>query len=66
MHCGVDFGVASWGVVGFVNGNCHSPVRNSQFPCRSVVLFLLMVTVWALNIAVHPALHSFPMEMREL
>jgi hypothetical protein len=29
-------------------------------------LFLLMVTVWALNIAVHPALHSFPMEMSEL
>ena len=30
------------------------------------MLFLCMVTVWVSNVAMHPALHSFPMDMSEL
>jgi hypothetical protein len=49
-----------------VNENRHRPVHRSRVPCSRVLFPLWMRTLCSSKVVVHPASHSFPMEMREL
>lgn len=57
--------LACSGVVGTGRCSCHKPVV-VQVPASTVVLLCATVTVDLVKIAWHPALHSWPMEIREL
>lgn len=49
-----------------LSSTCHSRVAGLRWPVKTVVPSKLIAAVSAVSVAVHPASHSWPMEMREL
>jgi hypothetical protein len=48
-----------------LSSTCHSRVAGLRWPVKTVVPSKLIAAVSAVSIAVHPASHSWPVEMRE-
>jgi|GWRWMinimDraft_5_1066013.scaffolds.fasta_scaffold10479_2 hypothetical protein len=48
-----------------LSSTCHSRVAGLRWPVKTVVPSKRIAAVSAVSIAVHPASHSWPMEMRE-
>jgi hypothetical protein len=65
-HCS-GFGICVVGCcLGLVMGNFHNPVRGSRVPVNNILSSLVTMTFVMLNVASHPASHSFPMDTRKL
>jgi hypothetical protein len=56
----------SSGVLFVASGKRHSPVVWSRVPMSTNLLFLVIWTACSLKVAMQPASHSFPIEIREL
>jgi hypothetical protein len=62
LHCCVMFGVLGGEVIGMR----HNPVLVSLGPSMMFLLLYFTMTFVLSNSAVHPASHSFPIEIKEL